>query len=120
LNANVRRGAVISGLIHLAALLALIITLPPMKLDNSDRDGDVGVVFAPAQQALQTGKKPAPKDTPTTSAGAFADQQPKPRPFAPPPPPPPPPQASTGQTAIHTPETLPVTRPPQPQTPRLT
>lgn len=129
-NSNVRRGAVISGLIHLAALLALIISLPPVNMDQSDSAGDVGAVFAPSQQALQEGKKQAPKDMKLIKDGAFSDLPPKPRPFAPPPPPPPPPQAreinphpstaaSTSQTSTQTPDARPTLPTRQPQPPQI-
>jgi outer membrane biosynthesis protein TonB len=132
LSRGLRRGAIISGLLHLAILLALIVSLPPLKEDQSDSEGDIGVVFAETQAGKQPGKVAAPMNTPTPDKAALSEDKPKPQPFeAPPPPPPPPPPAPDAKALpnppspappppppVQTPEALPTPPPPPPQPPQ--
>jgi outer membrane biosynthesis protein TonB len=106
-----RRGAIISFLLHVAVLAAIVITLPQMAIPESATDSvDVDLVGPSApQEAFNPGKVAAPANTPTVVKAALAVNQPKPQPLmAPPPPPPPPPPA---------PETKPTTQPPAPAPP---
>ncbi len=101
-----RRGAVISGGIHLLIVLAAILTLPAPKLDNAADDAvsvDLVGTTAP-QQANAPGQVAAPANTPTVNNANLAQQQPKPNPIvAPPPPPPPPPPAPDQPPTLPTP-----------------
>ena len=90
-----RRSALISFGIHLAIVLAAIISLPPMKLESTaDESVSVDLIGPSApQEAMQAGKVAAPADTPVLNKSALAVKQPKPQPIQAPPPPPPPPPA---------------------------
>jgi hypothetical protein len=117
LNRGLRRGAIISGLIHLAILVALIVSLPPLKEDQSDSEGDVGVVFQETQQSIEKGKTPAPMKTATPNPAALTQQTPQAKPFEAPPPPPPPPPPSLESKPIPTPPAPPPPPPPPTQSP---
>ena len=109
-----RRSALISFIIHLAIVLAAILSLPPLKLDNSADQGvsvDLVGLSAP-QQATAPGKVPAPANTPTVNNAHLAVTRPKPAPIVqPPPPPPPPPPAPQHAPPLPTP---PAPAPPPP------
>ncbi len=106
-----RRSALISFGIHLAIVLAAIISLPPMKLESTaDESVSVDLIGPSApQEAMQAGKVAAPADTPVLNKSALAVKQPKPQPIQAPPPPPPPPPPSPNQQ--------PVPKPPAPAPP---
>ncbi len=118
-----RRGAAISGTIHVLLVLAAIIALPTMKMDSAQDQGVsvdlVGPSGAP-QQANAPGKVPAPANTPTVNAANLAEKQPKPQPIvAPPPPPPPPPPAPIQQPTLPTPPAPAPPPPPPTETPTV-
>lgn len=109
-----RRGALISFGLHLAIILAAIISLPPLKLDSSADDSVSVDLVGPSapQEAHAPGKVPAPADTPTVNTANLAEKQPKNLPIiAPPPPPPPPPPAPEQKQVLPTP---PAPAPPPP------
>jgi outer membrane biosynthesis protein TonB len=129
-----RRGALISFILHLALLLAAIIVLPPAKLDSSADDSvSVDLVGPNApQQATAPGKVAAPSNTPVVDHSALAVKQPKPQPIVAPPPPPPPPPPAPDQPQklpappapapppppVETPSVAPTPPPPPPQPPQ--
>ncbi len=117
-----RRGATVSGTIHVLIVLAAIIALPVPKLDNA-ADDTVSVDFVGAsapQQANNPGKVAAPANTPTVNAAHLAEKQPKPQPIvAPPPPPPPPPPAPIQQPTLPTPPAPAPPPPPPTETPAV-
>ena len=117
-----RRSALISFGIHLALILAAIISLPTMKLDSTaDESVSVDLVGPAApQQAMAPGKVAAPSNTPTVDKAALAVQQPKPQPLmAPPPPPPPPPPAPEQKPTLPTPPAPAPPPPPPTETPSV-
>ncbi len=108
---DLRRGAIISSFVHVAIIVAAIVTLPLQPLDTTaSEDVDVDLVGPTMpQEALNAGKVPAPSNLPVPHQGPLAVTQPKPQPIeAPPPPPPPPPPA---------PEQKPSPTPPAPAAP---
>ncbi len=112
-----RRGALISFCFHLAIVLAAIIALPTMKLDNSSDDSVSVDLVGPSvpQQGRQPGKTPAPDTTPVVNNSPQAEQKPKPTPFeAPPPPPPPPPPAQEVKQPVLPQPPAPAPPPPPP------
>ncbi|WP_158802641.1 hypothetical protein [Acidisoma sp. L85] len=122
---EMRRGAIASGVLHVVLLVALLISLPSKKPDDTQELAAVSVDFvgpvAPAQQADKTGKVAAPADTATTVQAPKATQAPTPQPLEdappPPPPPPPPPQSDTPPTPPVPTPPPPAPSPPQPQPP---
>ncbi len=133
MNRGLRRGAIISGLIHAVLLLALIVSLPPLKEDDQSSEGDIGVVFAQTQASTTESKTgAAPTVTPKVDKAALSQDKPKPQPFeAPPPPPPPPPPSPEAKPIptppapappppppVQTPDALPTPPPPPPQPPQ--
>ena len=79
-----RRSALISFSIHLAIVLAAILSLPPLKLDSSNDEGvsvDLVGPSAESQQANAPGKVPAPANTPTVTKAPLAVAQPRPTPI---------------------------------------
>jgi hypothetical protein len=114
MNRGMRRGAIISFLLHALILAAAIISLPPQKLDEAqDTEVSVDMVGPSApQEANEANKVPAPANTATVNNANLAEHQPKPQPIqAPPPPPPPPPPAPIQQPKLPTP---PAPAPPPP------
>ncbi len=112
-----RRGAIISGGLHLAFLLAIIVALPVPKLQSASDDTVALDLIGPSapQQAHEAGKVAAPANTKTVDLSHLAEHQPKPRPIvAPPPPPPPPPPAPAARAIPRPPAPAP---PPPPPTP---
>jgi neural Wiskott-Aldrich syndrome protein len=106
LDRDLRRSAYISGFIHVALIVAAIVTLPLQPLATSDdQDVDVDLIGPTApQKALNTGKVAAVANAAVVHQGPMAVSKPLPKPIeAPPPPPPPPPP---------TPKTPPTTQPP--------
>jgi hypothetical protein len=106
-----RRGAIISFVIHLAIVLALIISLPPMHMDESSDDSVSVDLVGPSapQEAHAPGKVAAPDNTPQVNHAHMAEQKQRPETIvAPPPPPPPPPPA---------PKAAPLPKPPAPAPP---
>lgn len=93
---RLRKSAIVSGAVHLAIILFLLIALPTEKL-NAPPSAAVDVTIVGPnvpQQALNKGKVPAPADTPTVNKAHLTKTKPTPQPkVAPPPPPPPPPPA---------------------------
>jgi neural Wiskott-Aldrich syndrome protein len=115
-----RRGALISFAIHLAIVVAAIVTLPPLKLDSSaDESVSVDLVGpGEAQEANAPGKVPAPSNTPVVHQAPPAVKQPQPQPIvAPPPPPPPPPPAPEQKPVLPTPPAPAPPPPPPVETP---
>jgi neural Wiskott-Aldrich syndrome protein len=109
-----RRSALISFSIHLALVLAAIVSLPPLKLNSSADEGVSVDLIGPSapQEANAPGKVPAPANTPTVNKAPMAVKQPRPQPIvAPPPPPPPPPPAPKVAPPLPTP---PAPAPPPP------
>jgi outer membrane biosynthesis protein TonB len=132
-----RRGAIVSFLIHALIIAAAIIALPVQKLDQAQDDTVSLDLVGPSapQQANAPGKVAAPANTPTVNAANLAEKQPKPQPIvAPPPPPPPPPPAPEQKPAlpqppapappppppVQTPSVAPTPPPPPPQPPQKT
>jgi outer membrane biosynthesis protein TonB len=114
---DMRRGAYISGGIHLAILLAIIVVLPVPKLQSASDDTVALDLIGPSapQQAHAPGKVAAPANTKTVDLSHLAEHQPKPKPIvAPPPPPPPPPPAPVSHAIPRPPAPAP---PPPPPTP---
>jgi len=119
---DMRRGAIISGGVHLALLLALLIALPPTKLNSASDDTVALDLVGPSapQEAHERGKVAAPANTPTVNNANLAEKQPKPQPIvAPPPPPPPPPPAPEQHQALPRPPAPAPTPPPPVQTPSI-
>jgi len=110
-----RRSALISFSIHLAVVLAAILSLPPLKLNSSNDEGVSVDLVGPStasQEANAPGKVPAPTNTPTVTKAPLAVKQPQPAPIVqPPPPPPPPPPAPKEAPPLPTP---PAPAPPPP------
>jgi outer membrane biosynthesis protein TonB len=122
MNRGMRRGAIISFLIHALIIAAAIIALPVAKLDQAQDDEVSLDLVGPSapQQANAPGKVAAPADTPTVNAANLAEKQPKPQPIvAPPPPPPPPPPAPEQKPAIPQPPAPAPPPPPPVQTPSI-
>jgi outer membrane biosynthesis protein TonB len=120
-----RRGAIISGALHLMILIAVIIALPEAKL-NSAEDQGVSVQFEgpSTPQHSATNRQAPPAKTP-----------PKPQPIVAPPPPPPPPPPAPAATPklpappapappppppVQNPDAAPTPPPPPPQPPQKT
>ncbi|MCB8876761.1 hypothetical protein, partial [Acidisoma silvae] len=108
-----RRAAIVSVVLHGLLLVALIVSLPAKKPDDTQDLAAVSVDFvgptAPVQQSDASGKTAAPTKTATPVNAPKATQAPTPQPLsdAPPPPPPPPPPPSV----------TPTTQPPVPTPP---
>jgi neural Wiskott-Aldrich syndrome protein len=136
MNPPMRRAATASVFLHVLLLLALIVSLPSKKPDDTQDLAAVSVDFvgppAPAQQAQQQNTAAAPANTQTVVKAPMATQAPQPTqlvdaPPPPPPPPPPPSETPANQPPMPTPPPpapappQPVTppTPPQPQTPPL-
>jgi outer membrane biosynthesis protein TonB len=117
LDRDLRRSAYISGFIHVALIIAAIVTLPLQPLATSaDQDVDVDLIGPTApQKALNTGKVAAVANAPVVHQGPMAVNQPKPQPIEAPPPPPPPPPPSPN--AKPTPAPPAQAAPPPPPTP---
>jgi outer membrane biosynthesis protein TonB len=114
---DMRRGATISGGIHLILLLAVIIVLPTPKLQSASDDTVALDLIGPSapQQAHEAGKVAAPANTKTVDLSHLAEHQPKPQPLvAPPPPPPPPPPAPISHAIPRPPAPAPPPPPPVP------
>jgi outer membrane biosynthesis protein TonB len=137
MNRGMRRGAIVSFLIHALIIAAAIIALPVQKLDQAQDDTVSLDLVGPSapQQANAPGKVAAPANTPTVNNANLAEKQPKPQPIvAPPPPPPPPPPAPEQKPAlpqppapappppppVQTPSVAPTPPPPPPQPPQKT
>jgi hypothetical protein len=109
-----RRGALISFLIHGALLLAILITLPPEALPTSvDTSVDVDLVGPSVpQHSTVTAKGQGPTKTPTVHIAPLSQTAPKPQQIVAPPPLPPPPPPSEDKTVTAKPPTP--TAPPPP------
>jgi hypothetical protein len=132
-----RRGAIVSFLLHLAIVLAAIIALPPTKLDSAT-DDTVSVDFvgpSAPQHADAPGKVAAASNAPVVNNAPKADKQNPNKPIvAPPPPPPPPPPspiappklptppapAQPPPPPVQSPDAAPTPPPPPPQPPQKT
>ena len=93
---DMRRGAIISGSLHAAFVLALILTFPAVTvLQNNDDTVSVEFQGPPSPQEAKTpGKVPAPSADKTPHEAPQAEKKPEPKPIEQgPPPPPPPPKA---------------------------
>jgi len=114
-----RRGTIISTLLHLTVLAALIVSFPAPKLpESADTSMDVEIIGtsnAPPNAGKTAGKTPAANKGPKHQAQT-ADNAPKKQPTetAPPPPPPPQPSVSVPKTSQETPK-QPTPPPVQPQ-----
>jgi outer membrane biosynthesis protein TonB len=117
-----RRGATISGLVHVALIVIAIVSLPMQPLNTSaDEDVDVDLVGPQAPQHSDlTGKTPANMVTPTVHPGPIATSLPKPQPIVAPPPPPPPPPPAPDAKAQPTPPAPTAPPPPPSETPTPT
>jgi outer membrane biosynthesis protein TonB len=119
---EMRRSALISGGLHLALLLAVLIALPPPKLESAT-DDSVSVDFvgpSAPQQSTAKGKVAAPADTAVLDKAKMALDKPKPQPFSqPPPPPPPPPPAPDQPPTLPTPPAPPPPPPPPVEAPSI-
>ncbi len=112
---DLRRSVYVSGFVHVALIIAAIVTFPAPQLQTND-DDDVTVTIGPT----------ASKESPVKGAGqatalgelhtsdAISQNAPKPRTIAPPPPPPPPPPES--KAPVSTVQT-PASGPPPPPIP---
>ncbi len=117
---ELRRGAALSGGIHLILIAAILIGLPFIRPPETPPEEAVDMVFqgtaTSSMKAETPGQVPAPSQTPVPLPVPPAVQPPQPNPneFAPPPPPspPPPPPAPTAATPAPAPPTP--TPPPQP------
>lgn len=113
---DLRRSAYISGFVHVALIIAAIVTLPLPPLPNSqDMDVDVDLIgpIAP-QKAYNKGTVAAPSNIPIPHVGPMAQNQPKPKPIETAPPPPPPPRPAPKATPTPTPP-KPAAPPPPPK-----
>ncbi|MCW8306908.1 hypothetical protein AruPA_07650 [Acidiphilium sp. PA] len=111
---GLRRGAIVSGLVHLAVILLAIVVLPTEHLKAPATAAVDVTIIGPhvPQQALHKGKVPAPADTRRVHKAHLTKQKPKDQPkIAPPPPPPPPPPAPHAQPKLPRP---PAPAPPPP------
>lgn len=93
---GLRRGAVVSGVVHLVVILLAILVLPTERLRAPATAAVDVTIIGPhvPQQALHRGKVPAPADTARVHKAHLTKAKPKNLPkVAPPPPPPPPPPA---------------------------
>jgi hypothetical protein len=114
---NLKRGAIISGAVHLAILLLLLVGLPFARPPEEPPETTVDMVFNGTAEssihAVAPNPVPAPAPAPSVTPGPEAMQPPKPQPTesAPPPPPPPPaPAPQANATPLPTPP-LPVPPP---------
>lgn len=115
---DLRRSAYISGFVHVALIVAAIITLPLPPLPNSqDMDVDVDLIGPVApMKAYVKGTVAARNNGPVTHhSDQMAQSQPKARPIVTPPPPPPPPPPVPKATP--TPQTPTPAAPPPPPRP---
>jgi neural Wiskott-Aldrich syndrome protein len=117
LDRDLRRSAYISGFVHVALIVAAIVTLPLQPLATSaDQDVDVDLIGPTApQQSLTKGPKAAVNNTAVEHQGPLAVNKPLPKPIEAPPPPPPPPPPSPKVAPSLTPPTQ--TAPPPPPKP---
>lgn len=94
---ELRRGAAISGAVHVLLALALLFGIPVATTPEEPEETSVAMVFqGTAQQSMRAdtpAPAPAPAATPTPVEAPPAQEPPKPQPNEPPPPPPPPPPA---------------------------
>jgi len=100
---GLRRGAIVSGAVHLAVLLVLLIGLPSGKAPEEPPEMAVSMMFdgtGPSSiRAPAPAPVPAPATAPEVAPAPQAQRPPKPQPIeAPPPPPPPPPAPPPPQT----------------------
>ena len=116
-----RRGAIASGLLHIAVLLALLIGLPGSTPEEPPQETEVSMMFeGSAQSSMQAptpGEVAAPADLAQETPKPPSPEPPKQAPEeAPPPPPPPPPPPAPPPPPEEAPEPSP-TPPPPPQKP---
>ncbi len=103
-----RRAAIISGVLHVAALLALIVVIPTPPPPAPPPDDAMEMEFdgtaAAAQKSQNQGHvaAPADSDTPATDNPALEAPTKQPIETAPPPPPPPPPPPTPQQVVTTT------------------
>lgn len=118
---ELRRSAVVSGVVHLALILLLVLALPTEKLNAPSTEAVDVTIIGPdvAQQAFNKGKVPAPADTHKVHKAHLAKAKPTTQPkVAPPPPPPPPPPAPHNEPKLPRPPAP--APPPPPPTPAPT
>jgi len=114
---ELRRGAAVSAILHVAIFLALLVVIPRQRTMEATDATAVTMDFVAPPKPTQHAKAPAPtpaqRITPKPVQAAPAKQAPKPAPIvdSPPPPPPPPP-------APPKPKVLPKPAPPTPPAPR--
>jgi outer membrane biosynthesis protein TonB len=132
---DMRRGAIISGSLHVAFVLALILTFPVVNMTQTT-DDSVSVDFQgpPAPKEAKTpGKVPASAEDKLLHKAPEAERKPLPKAIeqAPPPPPPPPPTFKAPPTKVppapappkqvtEQPSLVPLPKPPPPQPPQKT
>jgi hypothetical protein len=121
---ELRRGAIVSAVLHLIVLAALLIGIPFVRPPEPPQDETVAMVFmgvAPSSmQAPTPAAVPAPANAPPAPPAPPVTQPPKPQPVeAPPPPPPPPPAPPPPPQAAPAPPTPTPPTPPPPPTPAL-
>jgi protein TonB len=88
-----RRGAIISVVLHVLVLALLLIGIPFWKTpEEPPPDDTVAMVFDSAAATSMSGQTSAPADTPDPNPAPPAPEPSKPQPEEPSPPPPPPPQ----------------------------
>jgi len=97
LTRGLRRGAVVSGTIHILLIVLLLFGLPVSKPEEP-QEQTVAMVFEgpgnqPPIKSVAPGPVPAPQSLPTAQDQPPAPEPPLPVPPEPPPPPPPPPPA---------------------------
>ncbi len=112
---DLRRSAYVSGFIHVALIVAAIVTLPLQPLATSaDSDVEVDIVGMPPKSSNVKGPGQADAVAPVVHhTDAKSQNAPKPKTIeAPPPPPPPPPESKAPVSNTQTPQTAP---PPPPK-----
>jgi len=116
LDRDLRRSAYFSGFVHVALIVAAIITFPMTPLSPSqDDDIDVSIVGLAPQKAIVKGPGQGDHQSDITHKAEMSQNLPKKTAIStPPPPPPPPPPAPKAQQTPTPPKAAPPPPPPKP------
>ena len=115
---DLRRSAYISGFVHVALIIAAIVTLPLQPLATSaDSDVDVELIGPPPKESYVKGPGQATSKADVVHHAERAQNTPKQQPVEPPPPPPPPPPPTPKATPTPMPPAQ--SAPPPPPKPSL-